>query len=73
MQEISSEYQGVAMTLIDTISTLAVLGNSSEFQRNVNWLVRNVRPLPQILNSLCASQYHVQLMQFQVNRIAVFT
>ena len=40
----SKEYQGVAMTLIDTMSTLAILGNASEFQKNMHWLIHNVRP-----------------------------
>ena len=33
------------MTLIDSLSTLAVLGNSSEFQKQVRWLIENVSPL----------------------------
>jgi len=40
--KISDKYQGVAMTLIDSLSTLAVLGNSSEFQKQVRWLINNV-------------------------------
>ena len=44
--KVSEEYQGVAMTLIDTMSTLAILGNTSEFQKNTHWLTNNVRPPP---------------------------
>ena len=42
--KVSEEYQGVAMTLIDTMSTLAILGNASEFQKNMHWLTNNVGP-----------------------------
>lgn len=37
-----ADYQGVAMTLIDSMSTLAVLGNASEFQKQVHWLTQHV-------------------------------
>lgn len=40
---LNTSYQGVAMTLIDSLSSLAVLGNRSEFAKNVNWLARHVR------------------------------
>eukprot|EP00884_Botryococcus_braunii_P002291 jgi/Botrbrau1/12062/Bobra.0295s0017.1 len=39
---LNSSYQGVAMTLIDSLSSLAVLGNRSEFAKNVNWLARHM-------------------------------
>ena len=39
---VGQDYQGVAMTLIDSMSTLAVLGNASEFQRQVHWLTHHV-------------------------------
>jgi hypothetical protein len=42
---LNSSYQGVAMTLIDSLSSLAVLGNRSEFAKNVYWLSRHVRRL----------------------------
>lgn len=37
-EHLSEEYSGVALTLIDSMSTLAVLGNVSEFRKNVRWL-----------------------------------
>ncbi|GAB5362183.1 hypothetical protein AAMO2058_000776400 [Amorphochlora amoebiformis] len=37
-----STYQGVAMTLIDSLDTLAVLGNKTEFARAVTWVVENI-------------------------------
>lgn len=38
----TDEYQGVAMTLIDSLDTLAVLGNKTEFARCVRWVASNV-------------------------------
>lgn len=35
-------YEGVALTLIDSLSTLAVIGNSTEFEKGVWWLVEKV-------------------------------
>ncbi len=35
-------YKGVALTLIDSLSTLAVLGNATEFTRAVRWLETNL-------------------------------
>ncbi|DBB06862.1 TPA: hypothetical protein ACH3X3_009521 [Trebouxia sp. C0006] len=35
-------YQGVALTLIDSLSTLAVIGNQSEFEKGVWWLAHEV-------------------------------
>ena len=35
-------YQGVALTLIDSLSTLAVLGNKTEFEKGVWFLVEEV-------------------------------
>jgi len=37
-----SWYDGVALTLIDSLDTLAVVGNKTEFTRGVNWIVDNV-------------------------------
>lgn len=37
-QKAGSTYSGVAMTLIDSLSTLAVLGNKTEFEKSVLWL-----------------------------------
>lgn len=39
---VGEDYQGVAMTLIDSMSTLAVLGNASEFEKQVHWLIHHV-------------------------------
>lgn len=36
------EYHGVALTMIDSLSTLAVMRNSSEFARAVDWIVDNI-------------------------------
>ena len=38
----SSTYDGVALTLIDSLDTLGVMGNATEFTRGVNWVCRNV-------------------------------
>jgi mannosidase alpha-like ER degradation enhancer 1 len=35
-------YRGVAMTLIDALDTLAVVGNRSAFSRAVRWIGANV-------------------------------
>ncbi|KAK9800749.1 hypothetical protein WJX73_004612 [Symbiochloris irregularis] len=36
---VSAEYKGVALTLIDSLPTLAVLGKHKEFEQGVQWLV----------------------------------
>ena len=41
-EHLSSTYEGVALTLIDATSTLAVVGNVSEFRRAVSWLETNL-------------------------------
>ena len=41
-EHLSSSYRGVALTLIDATSTLAVLGNHSEFAKNVRWMSRHL-------------------------------
>ena len=41
-EHLSSTYRGVALTLIDATSTLAVLGNHSEFAKNVRWMSRHL-------------------------------
>jgi hypothetical protein len=38
----NTAYSGVAMTLIDSLDTLAVVGNRSEFVRAVRWIGRHV-------------------------------
>ena len=35
-------YNGVALTLIDSLDTLAVLGNASEFAKGVRWVGSHV-------------------------------
>ena len=35
-------YNGVAMTLIESMSTLAVIGNATEFEKGVWWLADEV-------------------------------
>ncbi|GJP49467.1 hypothetical protein CLOM_g8666 [Closterium sp. NIES-68] len=42
MQHLSSSYNGTALTLIDSLSSLAVLGNASEFRRAVRWLAASL-------------------------------
>lgn len=39
-------YSGVALTLIDTLSTLAVIQDADRFQLAVSWLTSNVRAAP---------------------------
>ena len=46
-------YQGVALTLIDSLSTLAVIGNQSEFEKGVWWLAHEVHHLLSILSHSC--------------------
>ena len=41
-EHLSLSYRGVALTLIDATSTLAVLGNHSEFAKNVRWMARHL-------------------------------
>ncbi len=36
------QYDGVAMTLIDSLSTLAIMGNKTEFARGVRWISQNI-------------------------------
>ena len=42
LEHLSDSYQGVAMTLIDSLSTLAVLGDAAEFASSVEWLHANL-------------------------------
>ncbi|KAK3260378.1 hypothetical protein CYMTET_30660 [Cymbomonas tetramitiformis] len=41
-EHLSKTYNGVALTLIDSLSTLAVLGNSTEFAKAVQWISSEV-------------------------------
>jgi mannosidase alpha-like ER degradation enhancer 1 len=36
-------YQGLAMTLIDSLSTLAVIGDAAEFRKQVKWVGENIQ------------------------------
>ncbi len=38
----NADYSGAALTLIDALSTLAVIGDTDNFQSGVTWLVDNV-------------------------------
>ena len=49
------EWGGIALTLLDTLDTLAIMGNSTEFERGVRYVTsghltfdrdETVRPLP---------------------------
>lgn len=42
-QQCSKGYQGVALTLIDSLSTLAVMGNKTEFEKGVWYVAHQVR------------------------------
>jgi len=42
MEQLPEEYNGIALTLIESISTLAVMGNKSEFSRGVRWIMGNL-------------------------------
>ena len=51
-------YEGVALTLIDTLSTLAVIGNKTEFEKGVWWLTERVRcQSPQPQNAVCLNNF----------------
>jgi mannosidase alpha-like ER degradation enhancer 1 len=39
---VNADYSGAALTLIDALSTLAVIGDTDNFQSGVTWLVDNV-------------------------------
>ena len=43
---VNGDYSGVALTMTDALSTLAVIGDAHNFERSVNWLIDNVRPGP---------------------------
>ena len=43
---VNTEYSGAALTLIDTLSTLAVIGDAKNFEAGVNWLLDNVSAAP---------------------------
>ena len=42
MEHLSKSYRGVALTLIDSTTTLAVLNNRTEFAKNVKWMANNL-------------------------------
>jgi len=37
------QYQGIALSLIDSLDTLAILGDKDEFQKGIRWILENVR------------------------------
>ncbi|CAI7748696.1 unnamed protein product [Closterium sp. NIES-53] len=77
MQHLSTNYNGSALTLIDSLSSLAVLGNVSEFQWAVRWLASslsfhadvrvntfecNIRLLGGLLSGHLLAQHHSLLL-----------
>jgi mannosidase alpha-like ER degradation enhancer 1 len=42
MRNLPQNYEGVALTLIDSLSTLAVIGDKREFQKAVFWIKNNL-------------------------------
>ncbi|GAQ84904.1 Glycosyl hydrolase family 47 [Klebsormidium nitens] len=42
LEHLSPSYNGTALTLVESLSTLAVLGNTSEFEKGVSWLSENL-------------------------------
>lgn len=42
LQHLTDAYQGVALTAIDALSTLAIMGNWTEFERMTYWIADNV-------------------------------
>jgi len=44
LERLTENYEGVALSLVDALSTLAVMGNATEFSWAVQWLSANVRP-----------------------------
>ena len=42
MEQLPEEYNGIALTLIESLSTLAVMGNRTEFSRAVRWISGNL-------------------------------
>ena len=54
VQEVHSNfaYSGCALSVIDALSTLAVLGDSSNFEASVNWLVQTVSAHPPLICQL---------------------
>lgn len=42
LERLPQGYNGSALTLIESLSSLAILGNDTEFERAVNWLSENL-------------------------------
>jgi hypothetical protein len=42
LEHLSPTYNGTALTLVESLSTLAVLGNHTEFEKGVNWVIANL-------------------------------
>ena len=55
-------YSGVALTLIDCLSTLAIIGNKTEFEKGVWWLAEEVRQgvVAWLCNLLCGTMQSCQ-------------
>eukprot|EP00850_Spirogloea_muscicola_P001621 SM000006S19386 [mRNA] locus=s6:421678:426268:- [translate_table: standard] len=42
LEHLSETYNGTALTLIDSLTSLAVLGNGSEFEKSMKWLSKSI-------------------------------
>eukprot|EP00850_Spirogloea_muscicola_P005021 SM000022S07235 [mRNA] locus=s22:748911:753445:+ [translate_table: standard] len=42
LEHLSETYNGTALTLIDSLTSLAVLGNGSEFEKSIEWLSKSI-------------------------------
>ena len=38
----AEDWGGISMTLLDTLDTLALMNNASEFERGVRWVIKNI-------------------------------
>ena len=56
------QYQGVALTLIDSLSTLAVVGNQSEFEKGVWWIAEQVHNVMHICAATHCTEYTIRCM-----------
>ena len=56
-------YSGCALSLIDALSTLAVIGDRARFQSGINWLLQNVSAYSTFL--LSAQLVHKPCLQVQ--------
>jgi mannosidase alpha-like ER degradation enhancer 1 len=42
LEHLPTDYNGSAVTLVESLSSLAILGNSTEFEKGVLWLSENL-------------------------------